>query len=150
MRDPMVASNSCHATDVCAGARPLVLVVEPSQGARSILRLALAQVDCEIIEAATNHGALHVILGQDIDLVVTTLDACSGSGFDLLAALRRLPVERQRPEVVVWQARAGSGATLPHDVAIALPRRASTARLGAAVQAVLDDPLQFVLQTGTR
>lgn len=128
--------------------RGRVLIVHASADERSRVRSALATANCDIVEASDGTQAFMAVLASQIDLAITDLDMHPGSGFDFISALSILPVECMRPEVIVWSDHVGTrtvDAQLKHlRIAVKLARTCGLDRLVAAVDAVLDDPLQFV------
>jgi hypothetical protein len=56
-------------------------------------------------------------------------------------------VECQRPEVIVWSALPTEAG--PANATLIVPRTDGETRLAAAVEAVLDDPLQFIVKAHT-
>lgn len=113
-----------------------------------MIREMLADVDCEIAEAGDSREALRVIADRDVDVVVTDLEQTPGGGFELVWGLRGLPVNRQRPEVIVWSAHVDAPAIASRpekrEIAVALKRADNVDRLLSAIQAVPDDPLAFI------
>jgi len=129
--------------------RGRVLIVHSSAEQRLRVRQALADAGCDVMEASDGTQAFMMVLSCEIDLAITDLDMRPGTGLDFISALSILPVHAMRPEVIVWSDLVGTPAAdreLQHArVAAKLPQSDGIERLLAAVDAVLDDPLQFVL-----
>lgn len=132
-----------------ARTRGRVMIVHPSQEQRLRIRQALADASCDVVEAGDGTQAFMMVLSCEIDLAITDLEMRPGSGVDFISALSILPVHAMRPEVIVWSDLVGTPAAdreLQHvRVAAKLSQAAGIECLLAAVDAVLDDPLQFVL-----
>lgn len=91
-------------------AKPLVLIVDDSDGARAVIRATLAVLDVKIREAADGDTALAMLADRDYDLVITDLEMSPCSGFDLIKEINALPVERARPQVIVCSSLVGTHA----------------------------------------
>jgi two-component system cell cycle response regulator DivK len=107
---------------------PTILVVEDDPDMRTIYRLGLEAAGFAILEATSADDALTVARAHVPQLVVADLLLGASSGADLCRALRRDPLLRSIPIVVV------SG--LPGEAARAAVR-------DAAPDAVLAKPLDF-------
>jgi CheY-like chemotaxis protein len=129
--------------------RGRVLIVHPSSSERSRIRQALDGANCEVMEATDGTQAFMMVLSCEIDLAITELAMQPGTGLDFISALSILPTHAVRPEVIVWSdlvGTTGADRDLQHvRVAARLAPAAGIDRLLAAVDAVLDDPLDFVL-----
>lgn len=129
--------------------RGRVLIVHPSARERLRLRQALADSRCDVLEACDGTQAFIMVLSTEVDLAITDLDMRPGTGLDFISALSILPVHAVRPEVIVWSNLVGTPAAeqdLRHlRFAAKLTPDRDLDRLMAAVDAVLNDPLQFVL-----
>jgi CheY-like chemotaxis protein len=143
----MVASSTFQKRTVAADAKPLVLVAVSQREVRSEIGRALSRVDAIVFETSSADAAIQLILRLDIDLIVTDAGPLPAIGPDLLDGLRRMPVQCQRPEVIVWSAMPSD--TTLSDATLIVPRTDGETRLAAAVEAVLDDPLQFIVKAHT-
>ncbi len=133
-----------------AQTRGRVMIVHASADRRLRVRQALADANCDVIEASDGTQAFMMVLSCQIDLAITDLDMRPGTGIDFISALSILPVHAARPEVIVWSNLVGTPEgerELRHvRVAAKLDPASGLDRLMAAVDAVLDDPLQFVIK----
>lgn len=129
--------------------RGRLLIVHLAADERSRIRQALVAANCEVMEASDGTQAFMLVLSCEIDLAITDLAMQPGTGLDFISALSILPTHAMRPEVVVWSDLVGTCAAdrdLKHvRVAARLAPATGIKRLLAAVDAVLDDPLDFVL-----
>lgn len=132
-----------------AQTRGRVMIVHASADQRLRVRQALADANCEVIEASDGTQAFMMVLSCEIDLAITDLDMRPGTGLDFISSLSILPIHAARPEIIVWSNLVGTPAAekdLQHvRVAAKLDPATGIDRLMAAVDAVLDDPLQFVI-----
>ena len=146
----MVVFNATMLSSPVAESPPRILIADGCPDVRGNIRRVLADVDCHIDEASNGLDALQLILAADFDLLITDLDMEPLSGLELIAALDKLPVDRQRPEVIVWSSLASMKEMHRHPAlskaALILTRSTTEDILLVAVQAVLDDPLQFVVR----
>jgi DNA-binding NarL/FixJ family response regulator len=140
----MVAFSTYQGKAVTADAKPLVLVAVSQRSVRDAIDRALSHVDGIVIETTTADAAMQLLLRLDIDLIVTDAGGLEAVGPNLLAGLRRLPVECQRPEVIVWSALPTEAG--PANATLVVPQAGGESRLAAAVEAVLDDPLGFIVK----
>jgi DNA-binding response OmpR family regulator len=107
---------------------PRILVVEDDLEMRTMYRMGLEATGFSILEATGADDALRVARAENPNLVVADLLLGSSSGADLCRALRRDPVLRTIPIVVVTG--------MPGEAARAAVR-------DAAPDAVLVKPLDF-------
>lgn len=130
--------------------RGRVLIVHGSAEQRLRVRQALTDANCDVIEAGDGTQAFMMVLSCQVDLAITDIEMQPGTGLDFISALSILPSHASRPEVIVWSNLIGTPEgeqKLRHvRVAAKLAHGASLDRLLAAVDAVLDDPLQFLLK----
>lgn len=128
--------------------RGRVLVAHGNAEARAEVRAALQGANCDVVEAGDGSQAYVTVLATEIDVAVIDLDMEPGSGLDFIASLTILPIDCVRPEVIVWSDGVGTPEVEARlagvRVATRLKRSADLAPLLAAIDAVLDDPLQFV------
>jgi CheY-like chemotaxis protein len=129
--------------------RGRVLIVHPSADERLRVRQALSDANCEVIEASDGTQAFMMVLSCEIDLAITDLDMEPGTGLDFISALSILPVHAMRPEIIVWSDLVGTPAAENNlkyvRIAAKLTQSEGLDRLLATVDAVLDDPIQFVI-----
>ena len=146
----MVAFNAESLVPPALEAPPRILIADGCADVRENIRRVLSSVDCQIEEAANGLEALRALVAADFDVLITDLHMELLSGFELLAALDCIPVDRQRPEVIVWAPHAGMPGIRERSelgkAALILARSTNEDILLVAVQAVLDDPLQFVVR----
>jgi two-component system, cell cycle response regulator DivK len=128
--DPRIAHDSRIATREAenGGPMPRILVVEDDPEMRTMYRMGLEATGFAILEATGADDALRIARVAIPNLVVADLLLGSSSGADLCRALRRDPLLRTIPIVVV------SG--MPGEAARAAVR-------DAAPDAVLAKPLDF-------
>jgi diguanylate cyclase (GGDEF)-like protein len=69
--------------------RPVVLVVEDHADIRELLRLQLEFDGYAVLESETGEGALDLLHGRHIDLMVLDAELPGMSGYDVLTAMRR-------------------------------------------------------------
>jgi response regulator RpfG family c-di-GMP phosphodiesterase len=77
--------------------KPRVLIVEPHEGFRKLLKLHLLNMECEVEETSDKERALEAILRQPPQLVLADADADSAETFELLRELREDEALRQVP-----------------------------------------------------
>jgi two-component system, cell cycle response regulator DivK len=107
---------------------PTILVVEDDPDMRVMYRLGLAAAGFDILEATSAGAALDLAHAQLPQLVVADLMLGPSSGADLCQALRRDPVLRAIPIVVVSGVAGEAARAMVRD---------------AAPDAVLAKPLDF-------
>jgi DNA-binding response OmpR family regulator len=107
---------------------PTILVVEDDPDMRAMYRLGLETAGFEILEAASAGEALDLAHAQVPHLVVADLVLGPSSGADLCQALRRDPILRAIPIVVVSGVAGQAARAMVRD---------------AAPDAVLAKPLDF-------
>ncbi len=126
-----------------------VLVLSRSDSAAPDLAEGLKDCDCRIDHVCDSGQAFARLMAQDYDVVITDIDPASEFGVDLIRSLSFLPVDNVRPEVVIWSDAACTETVTKllagARVAKQLRPCDGVDRLVAAVTAILDDPLQFVL-----
>jgi CheY-like chemotaxis protein len=79
---------------------PRVLIVDDSAPARRLLIAALCGLAVEIEEANEGFTAFQIVLGAQIDLVITDLNMEPVDGRQLVMAMQLLPQAR-RPRIIV-------------------------------------------------
>ena len=95
-----------------------ILIAEDEANYRTVLRLMLAELDVEILEAADGAEALQTIERTAVDLVITDVNMPHLSGLELLSQLRS---RSTAPPVVVMTAYASVDDAAPkEDAAIAI------------------------------
>lgn len=82
-----------------------VLVVDDSAGCRRLVSALLQSAGFTCFEAANGQQALDCLQWAGVSLVITDLDMPVMDGFELMAAIKALPVDLPRPAVVVCSAR---------------------------------------------
>ena len=80
-----------------------ILIVEDSATMRSLLAMALEELDLpvKITEAASGFDALRFLPREDFDLVVTDINMPDINGLELLSFVRKNPLYADVPVVIV-------------------------------------------------
>lgn len=79
----------------------LILTVDDSRTMRDMLRLALVSVGYEVAEATDGEHGLQVLAGARPDVIITDINMPRLDGFGFIEAVRRDPLHRATPILVL-------------------------------------------------
>ncbi|MBF0371501.1 MAG: response regulator [Magnetococcales bacterium] len=81
--------------------RPRIVVVDDDHGGRTMLKQALRPFQTELFEAVNGEEALALIREKRPHLVLTDIQMPRMDGFQLLDAMKKSPLEREIPVIVI-------------------------------------------------